>query len=106
LLGEEEDDDEFEDEENVEEAEGGSEAEPEPQDDSAIIFDKPKTRRDRQSGRFGLGLGKPPLDGKFKGLGKGKGPFAEEDDGEEEMDDAAPSADEMEVDAEDDRQEV
>jgi histone acetyltransferase SAS3 len=80
MLGEEEDD--AEDEEDVEEVEEDLE------DDSAIIFTKPQTRRDRNSSRFGMGLGKPPLDGKFKGLGKGKGPLIV-DDGDEEMNNAS-----------------
>jgi len=95
LLGDEEAEAEDEEgEEGIGESEAGEE------DELAIVFEKSKTRRDRQSGRFGMGLGKPPLDGKsLNGLGKGKGPLTE-DNGDEEMDDAAAGVDEMDVDAE------
>jgi len=58
LLGDEE---EEEIESNVEELEY----------DNAIVYNNPRSRRNRQPGR-GIGLGKPPLDVKGKPLNKGK----------------------------------
>lgn len=53
----------------------------------------PKPRRDR-SGRFNVGLGKPPLEGKLKRSGKRKGSIVADDD-DVEMGDG----DEVEADA-------
>ncbi|KAG9248970.1 putative histone acetyltransferase mst2 [Calycina marina] len=92
LLGEEEDDDEEDNEEG--EAEGI-----EPENENAILFDKPKARprprRDR-SGRFGLG--KPPLDSNGKAISSASGVLTES--GDTEMNGVSMGGDEMDIDAE------
>lgn len=96
LLGDEEDDDDEEavsdGEEDSEDAkqeddEEEEEEEEEQEEEEAVIFEKPRTRRDRDL-NISKGLGKPPLDAKGKGLGKGKGKSLLVDgDGDEDMED-------------------
>jgi histone acetyltransferase SAS3 len=79
LLGDEEGDEEDEDNESVEQEE---------EDDlDAIVFERPRTRRDREAAR--RGLGKPILEGLGKPMlgGKGKGPLVDEED-DAEMEDS------------------
>ena len=85
LLGDEE---EEEVESNAEELE----------DDNAIVYNNPRSRRNRQSGR-GAGLGKPPLDVKGKPLNKGKEAL-DEIFGDAALNNGLFAEDEMDVDAE------
>jgi len=87
LLGDEEEEEE-EIESNVEELE----------DDNPIVYNNPRSRRNRQSGR-GVGLGKPPLDVKGKPLSKGKELLAEVS-GDGTLSNGMSMEDEMDIDAE------
>jgi histone acetyltransferase SAS3 len=94
LLGDEEDDDEEAVSDGDEESEDAKqEDEEEDEGEDALVFDKPRTRRDRDS-HVAKGLGKPPLNGKGNGLGKGKGKSLLVDgDEDEEMEDAIEEVD-------------
>ena len=65
LLGDEQLDDDVEEEEEYEKNESALQDEDEEEDEDAIIFEKPRTRRDRERRSMG---GKPLLNGKGKSL--------------------------------------
>jgi histone acetyltransferase SAS3 len=106
LLGEEaadDDDDEYKlesvepYEEEDEEEEEAEEQEDEEDDEDAILFEKPRTRREPAR----RGLGKPPLNSQNLGKGKGKGKGVLDEHADTEMDDAQPLVmGDIDVDAE------